>query len=127
MNVGFSDIAAILAVLVSLGTLVITWRKMPHETKELDARTGSQEAETASKRADTVTKYQEIADRAAAKALKLETRVDELEAKIDLLEAINLKLQEDNEDLREWATRLVHQVQSLGDEPVKLRERKRQT
>ena len=122
------DIGEIIAIIVAIGALignVIMWRKLPHETKEIDARAESQDADTASK-------YQAIADKAAeralrleermeAKVLKLECRVDELESEVaKLTEEINWQRTE-NSNLRDWAERLVHQVQSLGGEPVKLR------
>ena len=109
-----SDIVSILAVLVSLGTLLVVWRKMPHETREMDARADGQDAETAGK-------YLDIADRAAERALKLEKRVTELEAEVAELKALNENLLNDRDDLKDWAERLVHQVKSLGLDPVKLR------
>jgi regulator of replication initiation timing len=87
---------------------------MPHETREIDARTDSQDA-------DTAEKYLNIADIAAERALRLESRVKDLEQEVDHLKQANSRLLKENGDLREWAERLVHQVQSLGVEPVKIR------
>jgi len=71
-------------------------------------------------RADTMAKYQEIADRAAERALKLDERVIELETKVNEQAALIHNLQCENADLRDWAERLVHQVQALGGSPVEI-------
>lgn len=77
--------------------------------------------------AETASKYLEIADRAAEKALKLDTRVIELEGKVsEQSRMINEQsrmihdLQCENAALREWAGRLVHQVQAFGGTPVEI-------
>ena len=111
------DIGEIIAIVAAVGALigsVLAWRKTPHETKEIDSRTEGQDA-------DTISKYQVIADRAAERALKLEKRVDDLECEVAKLKEENRQTREENLDLRDWADRLVHQVKSLGGDPVRLR------
>lgn len=56
--------------------------------------------------------------------VELNVRINQLEAEVAKLTICNEKLRGDDLDLREWADRLVHQVQSYGGTPVKLRPRK---
>ena len=107
-------IVAIISVIGSLLAIVIALKKAPHETKEIDSHTENQDADTASK-------YQDIADRAAVRALGLEVRVNELECEVAKLKDENRRQHSENADLRDWAERLTHQVQSLGGDPMKLR------
>jgi predicted RNase H-like nuclease (RuvC/YqgF family) len=112
-----SDVIAIMAALISLGSMLLVWRKMPHETREMDARTDSTEA-------DTADKFMTIANRAAERVIVLENRVKELETEVAQLKDYNRQCHLEREDLKDWAERLVHQIQSMGVEPVKLRKRK---
>lgn len=75
--------------------------------------------------ADAITSYEQAADIAAERALKLTKRIKDLE---DVVEAQGKELEELKdtlEDVQDWAERLVHQVQSLGGVPVKIRIRKK--
>ena len=69
--------------------------------------------------ADTADKYQQIADRAATRALRLEDRIDNLEKENY---ETNQKLKQVMIELatyKRWTERLVHQIRSLGQDPVK--------
>ena len=69
-------------------------------------------------------------ERAASDLASIRRDYTALEAKMVALEAKNVALSDrvqhlenENGDLREWAERLVHQVRSMGQEPVKPRVR----
>ena len=93
----------VVAITSALVAAYIAIRKTPAEVDNLASTTAD--------------KWQQIADRAAEKALKLDERVTEMEGELRCM-------REENEDLRDWAERLVHQIRMLGQEPVKIRERK---
>lgn len=71
--------------------------------------------------ADTAATYQQIANRAAERALSLQSQITTLERRIDEQDEEMRKLMCERDDLQEWAERLVHQVQSLGGQPVTFR------
>lgn len=75
--------------------------------------------------ADAISKFEEVANRAAERALKLDARIEKLEEERDALKvliekqrAIIDRQQREIELMTTWATRLVHQVRSLGAIPV---------
>lgn len=100
-------IIGIVGVIGSISAVILSLRKYPHEAAGLDAK--------------TMQTYVE--------ALKLQQeRYDTLEAKFDAyraeIEARIDALEEENNLLKDWAERLVTQVQSLGEVPVKIKPRK---
>ena len=122
----FSSIVGAVSVLV---LLYVSLRKTPAETKTLESSADKDDASTSDILEQTNT-------RLAAKVDAQDRRIEELkaiieqndasaQAKIDELEAKYERVMQENADLRDWAERLVHQVQSLGAEPVKLRVRAR--
>ena len=111
------EIIALVMAGIALAGEIYRWIKAPHETKALDASTENQDANTAEK-------YQTIANMAAERALKLEKRINELECEVAKLKEENRQYREENVDLRDWADRLVHQVKSLGGNPVTIRVKK---
>lgn len=119
MNIDWGNVGSLLAVIVTFITMIIAWKKYPHEIKN-----------TENEAADVVTD-------AAIKLLKpLQDRIDELEAeKIDMEKVLKarikeldgrvrelekqLKLFEDTFDIEvRGAKKLYHQVRSLGGIPV---------
>jgi hypothetical protein len=58
------------------------------------------------------------------KVAELIARVETLEAEIEKVTLCSKEIGGDNIDLKDWADRLVHQVQSFGGTPVKLRQKK---
>jgi hypothetical protein len=117
------DVLTVLAsILLGLGgigaliTALIYVLKVKTEKRAVNAVTEKTEAET-------ISIYQNIADRSAERALKLDIRITTLEALVQKQAAELQRLREENADLREWAERLVHQVQGLGAEPVKIQAR----
>lgn len=109
-------IAALFSVSASAAAVIIALRKAPHEVRQLEVGAKNTEADVASK-------YQSIAEKAAERALKLDDRMLTLEKENELLRSEMNALKASNEDLREWADRLVHQVIGLGGTPVKIRVR----
>lgn len=115
MNSGFlTALSSLSAMLIAIVSLYIAWKKAPVEVDHL--------------KVDTATKYQQIADMAAERALKLDARVDELEnqlvekdKEIAELRREYDELKQENVDLRNWAERLVYQLQSVDITPVKMR------
>jgi uncharacterized coiled-coil protein SlyX len=102
MNLDLAGIAALIA------TGIVVWKAF---------------FETRATSADTASKYEELANRSAERALSLDSRVSDLEKRIDEQQQTIESLRCENADLRDWAERLVHQVQSLGGAPVEIRER----
>ncbi len=104
-----------MALIVAASSMYVALKKAPVDNENT--------------KVDTATKYQIIADKAAERALKLEQRVIELEQKVDeqdikigSQEGEILKYQREIADLRDWAERLVHQLQSEDITPVKIRK-----
>jgi hypothetical protein len=130
-------LAAVAGILIGLGGIGALITALIYVTKIRTEKKASQ-AETRHIDAETSSLYQDIADRSAERSLKLDIRVAVLEAlivkqskelqRLPILEAIVEKqakelqrLREENADLRDWAERLVHQVQGLGGQPVGIR------
>jgi len=124
----FAWIGLIVSSLVSLGSLagvIVALKKVPHETKQTDAQTASIDAQTESTDAETARKYLDIANLAAERALKLDERVKCLEKEnADLRKSLrDMQITIDDSvvernSLKDWATRLTHQVISLNGKPV---------
>jgi len=56
-----------------------------------------------------------------ARVVELEKRLDELENELKEITKRYSTICDRNDDLQEWAERLVHQVQSMGGKPVIIR------
>jgi len=113
-----TEIASILVAIAAVLGALVTYRKYRPETRASEA--------------DTAAKYQQVADLAAERALKLDARVQQLEGQVAAQrELIDEQQQElhtlrcENDDLRDWAERLVSQVKSLGGDPVRVRAREK--
>lgn len=68
--------------------------------------------------AETAAKYQQIADLAANRALRLEERIDKLEKSNVELKEKYAEVKKELDSYKRWTERLVHQIKSLGHEPV---------
>ena len=71
---------------------------------------------------------QSLTDTSLAIVTEMRKDIEALRLELAEVKAENVKLQvelnelrQNNHDLRDWAERLVHQVRSLGHEPVKIR------
>lgn len=100
-------IVAIVGVVGSISGILLALRKYPHEAAGLDA--------------ETLKTYIEAAKIQQERYNDLEQKFDAYKVQI---EARMTALEEENDALKDWAERLVHQVQSLGVEPVKIKQRK---
>lgn len=115
--------------MVSVGTLILAWRKAPHENRNLQADTRVKDSDVEVKRVEAAS---EIKEAALALVEPLKKRIDELEAarerdktRMSLLEQritdLECELREERSSRAEveaGAHRLVHQVESLGANPV---------
>jgi chromosome segregation ATPase len=121
INMDAFNVVSVLSLIVSFALPYVAWRKLSHDIRQTDASTDNTDA-------DTAEKYQRIANLAAERALGLERRLTQLEdekialaVKVTTLETKLAAKDEEIATLRDWAERLVHQVQALGEVPVKLR------
>jgi DNA-binding transcriptional regulator GbsR (MarR family) len=108
------DLAGLAGLIIALWTVFKGLRTQPHEISQINA--------------DTVGKYQEAANRAVEQLLSLEgllkSTQSELESAKRLIKEqgdMIAKLKSENDDLRDWADRMVHQLMAHEIEPVKLR------
>lgn len=122
-------IIGIAGVIGSMAAIFLALRKYPHESRNLDAQASKGFAEAA-KLSEEAAKLS--ASRAAISLSELEEykhetnlEIQALRTEINDLKAELRERDERLEDLRDWAERLVHQVMSLGGEPVKIRKRKK--
>lgn len=111
-------VPVVISVLMAIGsfttTIVAAYKSLKMSRREF-----------ASSEADAIEKYQKIAQIAADRALKLDERITRLEDERDELKKV-IREQRDMIEkqgreialLSAWASRLVHQVKSLGVEPV---------
>lgn len=110
-------IVAIVGVLGSITSLYLSMRKAPKELKRMDIDTGAQALETTERAL-------QIASDAAEQIQAVRKELEELSHKYF---AMQTELDETKEDVlryQDWAERLVHQVQSLGAEPVKIKPKR---
>lgn len=105
----WQDITSIVSIVGAAMAIYAVWRKVPHEARGFDA--SAAEA------------FEKAATSAAERATRLEARIEKLEKLTSDQEARIETLECENEDLRDWIERLVHQVQSLGAVPVQIRKR----
>lgn len=103
---GLELISNLAAIVLALVAVYVAWRKTPAERRDIEGSAAD--------------KFEQIAGRAALRIDTLEKRVDELERQLKDAKSRIGELEGENGDLRDWAERLVHQVRSLGQEPVKL-------
>lgn len=117
MNDPITLIVAIVGVLGSAFSLYLSMRKAPKELKRMDIDTGSQALQSTERAL-------KIANDAAEQVQEVRM---ELEALTTRYIAMQTELDETKEDVlryQDWAERLVHQVQSLGAEPVKIKPKR---
>jgi predicted nucleic acid-binding Zn-ribbon protein len=97
---------AIIASLVAIGVSVI---KTKPEIRSINGETAESYSQAARNYADEV--------------VNLQTRLTKAEQSLASVMGEVNDLRKQNEDLREWAERLTHQIKSLGAEPVAIRMR----
>ena len=113
--------SGIVGIISTITMIFIGLRKAPKEITQLDANAAKSYADAA----------ESSARRAEQACRELDEYKEKTEGELKLLhdeiaiikqEREELKLLVD--DLQDWAERLVHQVKSLGGDPVKIRKRK---
>jgi hypothetical protein len=121
---GITDAGVILAIIVSLGGLV--WQIIKDRKR--------QPSENLADQGSAAIDFANAADLMAKKAAAAEAKADKIEiemkaelktatTRIAALEDGQVKDRQVIEDLKDWADRLCHQVQSLGGIPVTMRKR----
>lgn len=105
-------IAALVTAIIALIGVVITWRKSKPESRVMDG--------------DAAERYQRIASQSAKREIELMAKIDTLEKRVDELEAQLDTAILKADKFEEWARRLVHQVKSLGYDPVPLEPAKKE-
>lgn len=113
--IDFQALGVIVAIMVSLGTLYLSWRKAPHDVRNVQADTGEKVTEAAIQLLEPlqqrISELELARERDKVRISELERRVTELEC--ELRDERNAK-----DEIRTGAERLVHQVESLGAKPV---------
>lgn len=111
-------LTGIVGVIGAIVAILLPIMKRPHEVMGMDASTAKTYAESARLSEERAREYcndLEIYKTAQEqKFALLEQKYDELKYELE-------KATAEIETLREWSERLVHQVQSLGAEPVKMK------
>lgn len=89
--------------------------------KLLNAQTHREDAAGKNEDAQASETYAKASQMVAEELVKVRAEQAELRNVLDERDQLIFKLQGDNADLQNWAERLVHQIQSLGAEPVPFR------
>lgn len=135
MTLDWNIIIGIVGILSTLSMIVLGIIKLPTERKKLNADSAKSFAEAAkiSEEAAALSAKRALVacnDLEAYKTMvkaemeELKKEIEELnerdKKKDEIIEGLQLQL----DDVQDWAERLVHQVKSLGGDPVKIRKRK---
>lgn len=142
MTIDLNFIVGIIGILSTLSMLVVGLIKLPAERAKMEAERKKLSSDSAKGFAEAAKISEEAAALSAKRALvattefeeyriQVKKEMDELHCEINklkdadrakdiVIEDLLLKL----DDVQDWAERLVHQVKSLGGEPVKIRQRK---
>ena len=102
-------IGVVVAIAVSLFGLVMAWLKSKPEMLRLDAETSEI--------------FQQMLEKEVQKSIAKDTTIQKMKMRIASLESELENLCAENNDLKDWADRLVKQVVAAGKTPVKMRRR----
>ena len=130
-----SLIVGLVGIISTVTMIIVGLIKLPNEKRKIDADAAKSFAEAA-KLSEEAAAFS--AKRAASSADEFEEYKQKAEEDIHLLkieiESLKANVKERDEkleflmcqldDVQDWAERLVHQVISLGGDPVKIRKRK---
>lgn len=102
-----ADWGVVIAIIISIGAAILSWRKAPHDNRAADG--GAAEA------------FERAASSMAERNIELMKRITDFECEIKRLGSqLTIEL-ERSRKLEDWAIRLVHQVQTYPDGiPVKI-------
>ena len=111
-----------------LGALIGTWigagisvYNARASRQQLEAQTQHEKASTTNEDAKASESYANASAIMAEQYTKVRQELDQLKAALDERDKIILGLTRNNSDLKNWAERLVHQLQSLDVKPVPFR------
>lgn len=135
MTLDWNIIIGLVGILSTLSMIVLSIVKLPAERKKMNADSAKSFSEAAkiseeaaalsAKRALIATnEFNEYKLQVKGEIEELHCEINKLKdsdrAKDLVIEDLLIKL----DDVQDWAERLVHQVKSLGGDPVKIRQRK---
>lgn len=113
--IDFEALGVLFAIVVSLGTLYLSWRKAPHDNRNLDADSETKLSKAA---LELIVPLQKRIDELEAARERDKLRISEHERRITELECELREERSAKDEIRTGAERLVHQVESLGAKPV---------
>lgn len=113
--IDFNGLSALLAVLVSFGALILAWRKAPTERRATSADAGDKISDAALQLLEPM--KVRINELEAAREHE-RTRMSELERRVTELECELREERIAKAEIIGGANRLVHQVESMGGNPV---------
>lgn len=100
---------------MSIGALILAWRKAPLESRNLKADTDARVSEAALKLLEPM---QKRIDELEAARERDKARMTEMERRISDMECELREERSQKADVMDGANKLVHQVESLGANPV---------
>lgn len=110
-------IATFVALVGVLAAILIAWIRPPLDFRRDESETVQVWQEVARKSAQDTLKYSGRIDALEYENAKLRTMIESLKRELQAeIEALRIE----NSDVREYVERLVHQIRSLGHEPIKM-------
>jgi len=113
--IDWNSLTTFLAVLVSVSMFILAWRKAPSETYNLKAES---EAKISAAAVALIEPMQKRLDELEKSRERQRISINELERRITDLECELREEKSQKADILDGANKLVHQVESLGANPV---------
>lgn len=113
--IDLTALGTLFAIMASLGTLYLAWRKAPHESRALNADSETRVSDAALKLLEPL---QKRIDELEAARERDKQRISEHERRITELECELREERSAKAEIISGAERLMHQVESLGAKPV---------
>ncbi len=107
-------ILAVGTVLASVTASIVAMYMMRPNRENVEAQTTAEDAKASES-------YANASKLVADELIGVRKQITDLNAILDARDKLIFQLTGDKADLQDWAERLVHQVQSLGSEPVPFR------
>ncbi len=102
--IDWSAITSLLAVIASVGALILAWRKAPYETSQI-------KAQSASARIDTIQKYE-------AQISRYADEIDKLRIRLDAFEVMQKEHDTEITELRAGVVILIVQLETNHIQPM---------